>query len=114
MAEADSEARNAMEDEDLEDGEIETDEEIEEVKPAPAAPIKSPVHEPAKKSKSSDDDLKKTSDAKGKNDHRKSTPDNSAAKSKKVSASDTIAKGKSFLFLFFVVIKQILLSCNFC
>lgn len=103
MAEADSDARNAMEDEDLEDGEIETDEEIEEVKPAPepAAPIKSPVHEPPKKSKSSDDDLKKITDAKGKNDHRKSTPDNSAAKSKKVSASDAIAKGKYFLFLFF-------------
>lgn len=93
MAEADSDARNAMEDEDLEDGEIETDEENEEVKPAPAAPIKSPVHEPAKKSKSSDDDLKK-SDAKGKNDHRKSSSDNSAAKNKKISASDAIAKGK--------------------
>lgn len=94
---ADSDARNAMEDEDLEDGEIETDEEQEDVKPA--APVKPIVSESTKKSKNIDDDSKKTADVKGKNDHRKSTPDNSAAKSKKLSASDAVAKGKCY-FLF--------------
>lgn len=102
MAEPDSEHTNAMEDEDLEDGEIETDEENEEVKPAPApAPTKPSISEPAKKPKNIDDDSKKISDVKGKNDHRKSTTDNSAAKSKKQSASDIVAKGRRSLSLFY-------------
>lgn len=85
MAEPDSEVRNAFDDEDLEDGEIETDEEIEEVKP-----ISKPIAiEPAKKPK--ENDAKKAADNKGK-DNRRSTPDNTAAKSKKMVTSD--AKGK--------------------
>lgn len=97
MAEPDSDARNAMEDEDLEDGEIETDEESEEVKPAPVKPA---ISEPVKKSKHTDDDSKKLADIKGKNEHRRSTPDNSAAKSKKLSANDAVAKGKCGLSFF--------------
>lgn len=85
MAEPDSDARNAIEDEDLEDGEIETDEENEEVKPA--KPI---VVESVKKPK--DNDSKKATDAKAK-EHRRTTPDNTTAKSKKQAANDA-AKGK--------------------
>lgn len=96
---------NAMEDEDLEDGEIETDEEIEEIKPAPAPiPIRPVIsNEPVKKINSIDDDSKKLADVKGKNDHRKSTPDSSSTKSKKQSASDVVAKGKfdCYFILFF-------------
>lgn len=94
---------NAMEDEDLEDGEIETDEENEEIiiKPAPV-PVRPVISEPVKKINNTDDDSKKIADVKGKNDHRKSTPDNSAAKSKKLSASDSVAKGKCDCSFFFI------------
>lgn len=89
MAEADSDNRNAMEDEDLEDGEIETDEENEEVKPT------KPMIEPVKKPKPTEDDIKKIIDAKIKNEqHSKPVPDSNAAKSKKQLASETAAKGK--------------------
>ncbi|XP_031622127.1 protein suppressor of sable-like [Contarinia nasturtii] len=86
MAELDSDPRSTLDDEDLEDGEIETDEENEEVKP-----VKPVASEPVKKPKN-DDDSKKTNEVKGKNDSRKSAPDNSSAKSKKLSANDAIAK----------------------
>lgn len=102
MAEADTDPPNAMEDEDLEDGEIETDEEndvvVNEIKPAPkvAAPeataAAATVPEQAKKPKSSDEDLKKATDTKAKGDNRKSTQDNSA-KNKKSTTID-VAKGE--------------------
>lgn len=110
MAEADTDPPNAMDDEDLEDGEIETDEEIEEpVKPAPkvaateapvtaaAAAAVSAVTDQVKKSKLSDDDLKKATDTKAKGDNRKSTQDNNTKK-QKLTTND-IAKGESKPFL---------------
>lgn len=105
MAEADTDPPNTMEDEDLEDGEIETDEEndvpVNETKPAakvasvdttsaPAAAATVP--EQAKKLKLSDDDLKKANDTKPKSDNRKSTQDIST-KNKKLTAND-VAKGE--------------------
>lgn len=87
MAELDSDPRNTIDDEDLEDGEIETDEENEEVKPA-----KPVATEPTKKTKI-DDDSKKTNDIKNKNENRKSIPDSGSIKSKKLLANDA-TKGK--------------------
>lgn len=101
MAEADTDPPNTMDDEDLEDGEIETDEEndvvVNEIKPAAkvvtveatAAPT---VTEQAKKPKLADEDLKKATDTKAKGDNRKSTQDNST-KNKKLTTND-IAKGE--------------------
>lgn len=93
MAEPDSDPRNTVEDEDLEDGEIETDEENDviaaEIKPPPKV-----ASEPSKKQKN-DDELKKTlAEARAKSEHRKTIQENSA-KSKKLAANDA-AKGKSF------------------
>lgn len=104
MAEADTDPPNTVEDEDLEDGEIETDEEndvvVNEIKPAvkvatieatAAAPAPA-VTEQAKKPKAADEDLKKATDTKAKGDNRKSTQDNST-KNKKLTTND-IAKGE--------------------
>lgn len=95
MAEPDTDPPNAMEEEDLEDGEIETDEENDVVMKAPvkaaaavvaaAAPI-----EQVKKPKPSDDELKRSAEAKG--DNRKSSQDNNT-KVKKSTASE-IPKGE--------------------
>lgn len=92
MAEPDSDPRNTMEDEDLEDGEIETDEENEvaviEVKQA--KPI---VEPPAKKPKPAEEtDSKKPVDVKVKSE-RNSTTENSA-KNKKLGSND-VPKGKN-------------------
>lgn len=103
MAEADTDPPNTMEDEDLEDGEIETDEEndviVNEIKPAPkvapseaTAAAAATVTEQAKKPKSSDEDSKKATDTKAKGDNRKSTQDNST-KNKKLTAND-VTKGE--------------------
>lgn len=103
MAEADTDPPNTMEDEDLEDGEIETDEEndvvVNEVKPAArlttaeaTATATTVIEQQAKKSKISEDDLKKATDTKAKSDNRKSTQDNNT-KIKKLSTND-IAKGE--------------------
>lgn len=108
MAEADTDPSNTMDDEDLEDGEIETDEEndvvVNEVKPAAkvattevtAAVAAASVTEHAKKLKLSDDDLKKATDTKAKSDNRKSTQDNNT-KNKKLSTND-IARGEQKAF----------------
>lgn len=129
MAEADTDPPNTMDDEDLEDGEIETDEEndvvVNEIKPAPkvaiieatAAVAAATVTEPAKKPKSSDDELKKATDTKAKGDNRKSTQDNST-KNKKLTTSD-VAKGEppfhiiqfyfvEFVFSFFFFFRFVL------
>lgn len=69
MAETCSDPRNSIEDEDLEDGEIETDEEAEEVKPVAPEPIK----------KVKDDETKRSSsDSKSKGEQHKSTQDGAA------------------------------------
>lgn len=101
MADPDTDPPNAMDDEDLEDGEIETDEEndvvVNEVKP-PAkvatelAPTATAIDQ-IKKSKTSEDDSKKTADAKAKGDNRKSTQDNNT-KTKKSASTNEIAKGE--------------------
>lgn len=88
-----------MDDEDLEDGEIETDEEndvvINEVKPPPKVEIASSIDiDHAKKLKSSEDDVKKIADVKAKCDNRKSSAQDNSTKSKKSTTSD-ITKGKS-------------------
>lgn len=88
MAEPDSDPRNTMEDEDLEDGEIETDEENDVAVIEVKAP--KPISEPVKKPKPIDEDTKKTTDSKAKND-RISAPENTV-KSKK-SASNDAPKG---------------------
>lgn len=93
MAEPDSDAKNTMEDEDLEDGEIETDEEndvvVNEVKPK--------ANEPLRKPKSGDDDSSmKSIEAKVKNEHRRTSQENNA-KSKKLTVND-VPKGKKFWF----------------
>lgn len=96
MAEPDSDPRNTVEDEDLEDGEIETDEEVDDVNEAKAA--KPAAGEPAKKAgKMSEDESKKASDAKSKTEHRKSTPENNATKSKKAAQNDAVAKGNRII-----------------
>lgn len=117
MAEPDSDPRNTVEDEDLEDGEIETDEENDVV----AAEIKPTkvIVEPSKKQKN-DDELKKTlADAKGKGEHRKTIQDNST-KSKKLPANDA-AKGKSLQFFLIILLFSIAIfvrisekRCKFC
>lgn len=85
---ADSDPRNTVDEEDLEDGEIETDEENDVAsEKKPAKPV---VIEPVKKIK--ENDTKNVSDAKPKVESHKSAPDN-AAKNKKASG-DPIPKGK--------------------
>lgn len=106
MAEPDTDP-NTMEDEDLEDGEIETDEEndvvVNEVKPAPkvAIPEVVAVIDQVKKPKPSEDDSKKATDVKAKGDNRKSTQDNNT-KTKKLTTNE-IAKGeRTFSSLLFI------------
>lgn len=89
MAEPDSDPRNTMEDEDLEDGEIETDEENDVAVPEVKAP--KPIIEPVKKPKPAEEDSKKPTESKAKND-RISAPENNV-KNKK-SASNDATKGK--------------------
>lgn len=100
MAEPDTDPTNIMSDEDLEDGEIETEEEndviIEEVKPAAkvvavAVAVAASI-EQTTKPKSFEDELKKVIEVKGEN--RKSTPDNNTKTMKSAAASD-VAKGES-------------------
>lgn len=96
---AESDPPNPMDDEDLEDGEIETDEENDVAMNEVAAPPKV-VSAPAvdidnaKKPKPFEDDAKKITEAKAKGDNRKSAQDNNT-KNKKLPTGD-VAKGKQF------------------
>lgn len=92
MAEPDSDPRNTLEDEDLEDGEIETDEENDEgvqEKPAP----KPVAIEPVKRVK--EEESKKISETRTKTEQHKSTTE-IAAKNKKPSNDANPQKGKYF------------------
>lgn len=92
MAEPDSDPRNTLEDEDLEDGEIETDEENDEGgQEKPAKPVA--IEPPVKRVK--EEESKKISETRTKTEQHKSTTEN-AAKNKKPSNDSNPQKGKYY------------------
>lgn len=96
MAETDSDPRNTVEDEDLEDGEIdESDEEKDE--PVPPKPVKPVIIEPVKKIK--EEDTKKVSETRPKGDQHKSTLENAVKSNKKSASGESVPKGESIVAL---------------